>query len=134
MIPTLIVLGLVLGRWWWLPLGISAVGWPILLVATGVMDIEPGLLAASGLAVLNAGVGVLVHQGILWTVRQVRRAMNSSRTGDAGCLGTRPDVLDPGFIPTPGLSRRAPEWCSGTVVAGGFRGVGDRGVGIIFCL
>ena len=50
----------------------------ILLVATGVMDIEPGLLAASGLAVLNAGVGVLVHQGILWTVRQVRRAMNSS--------------------------------------------------------
>jgi hypothetical protein len=78
MIPALIVLGLVLGRWWWLPLGISAVGWPILLVATGVMDVEPGLLAASGLAVLNAGVGVLVHQGILWTVRQVRRAMNSS--------------------------------------------------------
>lgn len=74
MIPTLILLGLLLGRWWWLPLLISAVGWPILLVATGTMNIESGLLAASGLAVLNAGAGVVVHQGILWAVRRACRA------------------------------------------------------------
>ncbi|MBQ0905059.1 hypothetical protein [Micromonospora sp. U21] len=79
MIPTLILVGLLLGRWWWLPLLISAVGWPVLLVATDTMNIEPGLIAAaSGLAVLNAGAGVVVHQGILWAVRRARRVNPSS--------------------------------------------------------
>ncbi|MGW3605006.1 hypothetical protein [Micromonospora sp. NPDC005161] len=80
MIPTLVLVGLLLGRWWWLPLPIAAVGWPILLVATGTMTIEPGsIAAASGLAVLNAGAGVVVCQGILWAVRRARRADPSSR-------------------------------------------------------
>ncbi|MGC5020804.1 hypothetical protein [Micromonospora sp. DT47] len=42
------------------------------------MNVEPGLFAASGLALLNAGVGVVVHQAALWTARRVRRAMNPS--------------------------------------------------------
>lgn len=74
MIPTLILFGAVFGRWWRVTLAVSALGWPILLVATEVMGFEPGLVGAAVLAVLNAGVGVLIHQGILWTYRQIRRA------------------------------------------------------------
>ncbi|MEV0428538.1 hypothetical protein ACIBPB_12185 [Micromonospora sp. NPDC049836] len=64
MIPSLLLVGLVLGRWWWLPLLLAAVGWPALLVATGAMTVAPGLVGAAGLAVLNAAVGVAVHQAV----------------------------------------------------------------------
>jgi hypothetical protein len=77
MIPSLILFGVVLGRWWPVPLVIAAVGWPLLLVATDVMTVEPGLVGASGLAVLNTAVGVLVHQGVLRAVRRYRRARQS---------------------------------------------------------
>jgi hypothetical protein len=79
-IPILILFGLVLGRWWRLSLAAAAVGWPALLVATDVMDVEPGLLGASGLAIANAGVGVLIYQGILRMIRKLRRS-GSSRSG-----------------------------------------------------
>lgn len=77
MIPTMILLGVVLGRWWRVALVVSALGWLILLVATGSMNFQPELLAAASLAVLNTGVGVLIHQGVLWTYRGVRRALAS---------------------------------------------------------
>ncbi|MPZ66450.1 MAG: hypothetical protein GEU83_13370 [Pseudonocardiaceae bacterium] len=73
MIPTLIVLGLILGRWWRLTLVAVAVVWPLMLVAGGVMDVEPGLLGASALGVINAGAGVLVHQAALRSIRLLRR-------------------------------------------------------------
>jgi hypothetical protein len=41
MIPVLLFLGAVLGRWWRATLIIAAVGWPALLVATDVMHLEP---------------------------------------------------------------------------------------------
>lgn len=34
---------------------------PLELVADGVMNVELGLLAATALAVANAGAGILVH-------------------------------------------------------------------------
>ncbi len=74
MIPTMILVGVVLGRWWKVALAVAALGWPLLLVATGLMDVEPGLLAASALAVVNAGVGVLAHQGVLHLYRSARAA------------------------------------------------------------
>lgn len=80
MIPTLILFGLVFGRWWRLSLAVAALGWPALLVATDVMGVEPGLLGASGLAIANAGAGVLVHQGVLRLIRKLRRS-GSSRSG-----------------------------------------------------
>jgi hypothetical protein len=49
------------------------VAWPIILVVTDVMGVEPRLVGASGLAILNTGVGVLIHQGILWPGRKLRR-------------------------------------------------------------
>jgi AcrR family transcriptional regulator len=74
MIRTMILFGLVFGRWWRLSLLAAAVGWPILLISTGVMGFEVALLGAGGLAVLNTAAGVLVHQGLLWTVRRLRPA------------------------------------------------------------
>lgn len=43
--------------------------WPVLLVATGVMSVELGLLEAAGLAFINTAIGVLVHQGGLRVLR-----------------------------------------------------------------
>ena len=74
MIPTLILFGLVFGRWWRLSLAAAALAWPVVLVATGVMSVEPGLLVASALAVANTGVGVLIHQGILRMVWKLWRS------------------------------------------------------------
>ncbi len=78
MIPTLILFGLVFGRWWRISLMIAAVAWPALLVTTDVMSVEVGLLGAAGLATINTGLGVLVHQGILRSVRLLRRRRPSS--------------------------------------------------------
>lgn len=74
MIPTVILWGLVFGRWWKATLVGSALVWPAVLVVDGVTGLELGqLVAAASLAVGNAAVGVAVHQGVLWLVRRVRR-------------------------------------------------------------
>jgi len=70
-IPILILFGLLFGRWWRLSLIAAALGWPVLLVASDVMSVEPGLLGASGLAIANTGIGVLVHQGVLLVIRKL---------------------------------------------------------------
>jgi hypothetical protein len=81
-IPTLILFGLVVGRWWRSSLTVAAVGWPVMLIATGVMTWEANqLLGAAGLAIVNTGVGVLIHQGILRLSRKVRRGVAASRPG-----------------------------------------------------
>jgi hypothetical protein len=69
-IPTVIVWGLILGRWWRATLIGSAVVWPGILVVGGIVDTGPGLLGAALLAVANASLGVAVHQGVLWLVRR----------------------------------------------------------------
>lgn len=73
MIPTMILFGLVLGRWWRTALATAAVGWPLLLVVTDVVEFNAGLIEAAALAVANAGVGVLAHQGCLHAYRHLRR-------------------------------------------------------------
>lgn len=80
MIPILIEFGLVFGRWWRWSLVAAPIGWTVTLVAGDVMELEWGLLAAAGLAVVNTLVGVLVHQGVLWLVRQRRHRRASPRT------------------------------------------------------
>ena len=64
MIPTLILFGLVFGRWWRSTLIAATIGWPALLLAAGVMHVETGLLGAAGLAIINTGVAVAIHQGV----------------------------------------------------------------------
>lgn len=73
MIPTVILFGLVFARWWAVTLLVAVLGWPLLLVATDVVDLEPGLIGAAVLAVANAGVGILVHQGLVHTYRRLHR-------------------------------------------------------------
>lgn len=80
MIPTMILFGLVFGRWWRVSLLAAAVGWPALLVAGGVMDLDvQRLAAAAGLAVANTALGVLVHQGVLLAVHMCRRRREAGR-------------------------------------------------------
>lgn len=70
MIPVMIMLGLVLGRWWQVALAAAAVLWPTLLLVDGVMGASIELLGAALLSAANAAVGVAVHQGILLLVRR----------------------------------------------------------------
>lgn len=70
MIPTMIVFGLVFGRWWRLSLVAAALVWPLMLLVSNTMGVEAGLVAAAGLGVLNAAAGILIHQGILRIVRR----------------------------------------------------------------
>jgi hypothetical protein len=79
-IPTLIMVGAIFGRWWRVTLLASAIGWPVLLVVTGAMSIGPALADAAGLAGLNTGAGVLLHQGILRGGRKLQRARASRRS------------------------------------------------------
>lgn len=81
MIPTLILLGLVLGRWWRSALAAAAVGWPALLVATDTMDLEVGLLGAAGLAVVNTALGVLLHHALLRIFTLLRRGRSPNAIG-----------------------------------------------------
>lgn len=73
MIPTMILFGVIFGRWWLITLAAAAVGWPLLLISTSVADVHAGLIWAAALAVVNAGIGVLVHQGLLHGYRHLRR-------------------------------------------------------------
>lgn len=112
MIPTMILFGLVFGRWWRVSLLAAAVGWPALLVAGGVMDLDvQRLAAAAGLAVANTALGVLVHQGVLLAVRMCRRGP-SSASFQCGCEmkygrcpgGTFGDSTDGGSTDAPRMS------------------------------
>ncbi len=67
MIPTAIVLGLVVGRWW--AVAVAAIGWALALVATGVVALDEGAVGAASLAAANAMVGVAVHVGVTRAVR-----------------------------------------------------------------
>jgi hypothetical protein len=81
-IPTLILFGLIFGRWWHLCLVVATVGWPLLLVETDVMDAEVRqLFGAAFLAVINTGVGVLVHQGVR---AAFKATLYRHRAGQAG--------------------------------------------------
>jgi hypothetical protein len=58
-IPTLLLVGVVIGRWWAVPA--SAFVWVGLLLATNTIAGDT-LLAAAGLAAANALAGVLVRK------------------------------------------------------------------------
>lgn len=85
MIPAMIGLGLTLGRWPRTTLVVAAIGWPVLLFVTGPLQSSSNpvgsTILAALLAVANAGVGVLVHQAILWSVRLLRRRTAAQHSG-----------------------------------------------------
>ncbi len=72
MIPTMILFGFLLGRWWKSAIVAGAVLWPVgLVLAVNIGGI--GVLSAAALGAVNTAVGVAVHQAILGLVRSIRR-------------------------------------------------------------
>ncbi len=88
MIPLMLLYGLVLGRWWRFALISAAVAWPILLWSGGTFagleypwQFMGQLVLAALLAAINAGVGVAVHQGLLYVIRRVSRRSQVNQAG-----------------------------------------------------
>ncbi len=61
MIPTLLLAGLVVGRWWFVP--IAGVVWAVLVDAS---------VAAFALGAANTAVGVAVHRTVVLLLRRLR--------------------------------------------------------------
>lgn len=66
MIPTMVLVGLLLGRWWRTAITVGTLGWPFLLLASGTIVSGGEFLAAAALGFLNTLVGVALHQGLLF--------------------------------------------------------------------
>jgi len=64
MIPTMLLVGLVLGRWWRVVIPVGAAAWAVALVVTGVGSGVAFLGEAALFAAVNIAVGALVFQGI----------------------------------------------------------------------
>lgn len=73
MIPTMILVGLLLGRWWKTALVLGSTAWPVLLWTQGLIDTAPEIAGAAALALANTAVGAMVHQLVLALVRRARR-------------------------------------------------------------
>ncbi len=88
MIPTLLLPGLVIGRWWLVP--IAAVGWPVLLIVDGVGTGNTWAFAVSAgaLAAGNVGIAVGVHRGAMYLLRP--RILASPQLGFAAMLRAPP--------------------------------------------
>ena len=71
MIPTLILLGLVPGKWWRVLVPVATIGWPIMGVATDVGSGIDFMLGASAFAFANVTVGVLINRAASGLVRRV---------------------------------------------------------------
>jgi hypothetical protein len=81
-IVTLIVFGLIFGRWWKTALVVGSVSWVVLLLVGGVIEARLAVIAvATLLAFLNTGLGVGVHQAVLYAVRRFRRSRNAPGLG-----------------------------------------------------
>lgn len=71
MIPTLILFGLIFGRWPRSTILIGTLAWPLLLLADHTISAGGLLPGAAGYALINTGVGVLVHQTVLRLLRRL---------------------------------------------------------------
>jgi len=77
MIPTMMLFGLIAGRWWKTALVIGAVGWAAIVLLDGA--ITPSQIpAAMMFGPANTAIGVGIHQGILRLVRRLRRDRSST--------------------------------------------------------
>jgi len=72
-IPTMILFGLLLGRWWRTALVAGTASWTVLLWTQGLVDSPAEIAGAAALALANTAAGVMAHQGLLALVRRVSR-------------------------------------------------------------
>ena len=84
MIPTLLLVGFVAGRWY--VVGLAAVVWPLLLALSGTIAASDigNLTAAAGFAAANTAVGVAVHKALLALAREAVRAVGAPRRRHSG--------------------------------------------------
>ena len=81
MIPTMILFGLMFGRWWKTALVLSALIWPTYVMLDGVQTGFGAPLGAGALGAANGLVGILLHQILLRAARlTVNRQRADSRT------------------------------------------------------
>ena len=71
-IPTALIAGLVLGRWWWTPL-LVGIAWA-LLVGIDASCRGSCSVGAFALGTVNAAVGMAIHRGVRALVDRVNRA------------------------------------------------------------
>ena len=86
MIPVLLIAGLVVGRWWLVPVG--AVLWPALLLADGVDTGSAWQFAAAAgvLAAANVAVPVALRRVAAYLLRLLKRFLDDP----IGQLGATP--------------------------------------------
>lgn len=71
-IPTMILFGLLLGRWWKAAMIVGTIAWTVLLWSQGLLTTPLEIIGTAALALANTAVGVLVHQLVLTLTRRVR--------------------------------------------------------------
>ena len=71
MIPTLLLVGLVLGRWWKVVIPAAAIGWAVLLLVHGVDSGFSFAAAAALLGAINVAVGVVIFQAARLLLRSL---------------------------------------------------------------
>jgi hypothetical protein len=71
LIPTLLLAGILFGKWWRVSIPVGSIGWAILLASTGVVSGPGGVASAALFAFVNVTVGVLVFQGARSAIRAI---------------------------------------------------------------
>jgi hypothetical protein len=79
-IPTLLLAGLAFGKWWRVSIPAAVIGWPVLLLATGVVSDLTHFVGAAWFGLINVTVGVFVFQG----GRLVTQALGRAFRGVSG--------------------------------------------------
>jgi hypothetical protein len=72
-IPTLLLVGLVSGKWWRISVPAATIGWAVLLLVDGAVSDLSHFLGAALFGFVNVTVGVLVFQGVRLAVLRVKR-------------------------------------------------------------
>ena len=72
MIPILLAVGLLAGRWY--VVGLAAAVWPLVLVIGGIASDPASLAAGAALAAANTALGVAVHRVVASGVRAATAA------------------------------------------------------------
>ena len=92
MIPSVIAVGLVFGYWWKSTLTVAAIGFPVVLFASGTYSNGVGLpsplifgAGAAAIGLANAGVGVALNRGGAASLRasQGRKDRESDDTSES---------------------------------------------------
>jgi hypothetical protein len=80
MVPTLLIVGFLFGRWWRFAAPVAILGWPAWLIVAGVGSGPGFALGATVVAALNVAVGVVAYQVLRRLARGVSAAAHRTTT------------------------------------------------------